>query len=79
MHGARYEVLGTEQCVVGGGLPGDLFGVFCRKARVALGAVGGCDGDGASRREACGLGSVVCDLQHLHGPGGGWWALAFGR
>ena len=48
VHGARYEVLGTEQCVVGGGLPGYLFGVLGREAWVALGAVGGCDCDGAS-------------------------------
>ena len=36
VHGARYEVLGTEQCVVGGGLPGYLFGVLGREAWVAL-------------------------------------------
>ena len=76
VQGARCEVLCTEQRLLGGGLPGHLFGVLCCKARMALGAMGGCDGDGAPRREARGLGSVVRDLQHLHGPGRGWWALA---
>ena len=52
MQGARCEVLRTEQCLLGGGLPGYLFGVLGRKALVALRAVGGCDGDDASRREA---------------------------
>ena len=51
-------------------------GVLGRKAWVALGAVGGCDGDGASRREARRLGAVACDFQHFHGPGRGWRALA---
>ena len=48
------------------------FGVLGREACAALGAVGGCDGDGAPRREARGLGAVSRDVQHLYGPGGGW-------
>ena len=40
-------------------MPGYLFGVLGRKAWVALGAVGGCDGDGASRRETRRLGAVL--------------------
>ena len=39
VQGARCEVLCAEQRLLGGGLPGYLFGVLCRKARVALGAV----------------------------------------
>ena len=69
-------MLRTEQCLLGGGLPGYLFGVLGRKALVALGAVGGRDGDGASRREARRLGAVARDFQHFHGPGSGWRALA---
>ena len=76
MRGAQCEVLRTEQCLLGGGLPGYLFGVLGRKAWVTPRAVGGCDGDGASRCEARRLGAVVCNLQHFHGPGRGWRALA---
>ena len=68
MQGARREVLRTEQCLMGGGLHGYLFGVLGREACAALGAVGGCDGDGAPRREARGLGAVSRDFQHLYGP-----------
>eukprot|EP00964_Phaeocystis_antarctica_P063194 scaffold37917_cov70-Phaeocystis_antarctica.AAC.1 len=57
---------------MGGGLHGYLFGVLGREACAASGAVGGCDGDGAPRREACRLSAVSRDFQHLHGPGGGW-------
>ena len=35
-----------------------------------LRAVGGCDGDGAPRREARRLGAVARDFQHFHGPVG---------
>ena len=55
MLGARREVLRTEQCLMGGGLQGYLFGVLGREACAAQGAVGGCDGDGAPRREARGI------------------------
>ena len=65
MRGAQCEVLRTEQCLLGGGLPGYLFGVLGREAWVALGAVGGCDGDGASRREARRLGAVARDFLHM--------------
>ena len=61
---------------MGGGLPGYLFCVLGRKAWVTPRAVGGCDGDGASRREAHRLGAVSRDFQHFHGPGRGWRALA---
>ena len=64
---------------MGGGLHGYLFGVLGREACAALGAVGGCDGDGAPRREARGLGAVSRDFQHLHGPGGGWRTQALCR
>ena len=53
---------------MGGGLHGYLFGVLGREACAASGAVGGCDGDGAPRREARRLGAVSRDFQHLHGP-----------
>ena len=61
--GARREVLRAEQCLVGGCLQGYLFGVLGRKACAARGAVGGCGGDGAPRREAHGLGAVSRDFQ----------------
>ena len=40
VQGARRDVLRTEQRLLGGGLPGYLFGVLGRKALVALRAVG---------------------------------------
>eukprot|EP00964_Phaeocystis_antarctica_P002773 scaffold1466_cov56-Phaeocystis_antarctica.AAC.1 len=64
---------------MGGGLQGYLFGVLGREACAAQSAVGGCDGDGAPRREARGLGAVSRDFQHLHGPGGGWRTQALCR
>eukprot|EP00964_Phaeocystis_antarctica_P054333 scaffold31926_cov45-Phaeocystis_antarctica.AAC.2 len=39
VQGARREVLRTEQCLMGGGLHGYLFGVLGREACAALGAV----------------------------------------
>ena len=69
-------MLRTEERLLGGSLPGHLRCVLGCKAWLTPGAMGGSDGDGASRGEARGLGAVVRYLQHFRGLGRGWRSLA---
>ena len=66
VQGARRDVLRTEQRLLGGGLPGYLFGVLGRKAWVTPRAVGGCDGHGAISPLAVRLVSRLCSVFIYH-------------